>query len=445
MDADIHRDEAGLASLETLRATWERMVARREVHGRRAAVGVDGVRGETFQARLDENLREVARMLARRDADGEVAYRFGPLASRILVTATGKHRPIYVPRARDQVVLRVLTDHLAAGMRRRGIAAAPPPLRTLAQEMHRAARSGDYRYALRADIASFYPSVPHEPILAMTAELGLHRDALTLVRRLLRCEIRGQHEPRGSGAALTVGVPTGVSTSNLLGELLLARVDAALADGTLRAFRFVDDILVLARDLTALQAAETRLREALDALGLRLSESKLARVSLEVGARFVGFDVSLAGVQVCTDRIDRWVAARSRTLRNAARAIAEASSPVEAEGLVAALVLRLNRDLSGLRGHLVPQLGQAGQIAAAEALDQRVRTLLGGIFRRTGLRPTGPFRVASARDWAYRWQRSPLAARRAAERLFPLPPVASKSAPASPARGGGVSSDEPTP
>ena len=420
-DAENLHDGSSLASLPVLAATWDRLAARRASRGRRAAIGIDGVRAEVFARNLDRNLAEIARKMARRDDAGTTAYRLGPLVKRVLVTPRGKQRTVYVPRMRDQLVLRVVADTLAASMRQRGISASPPTFGRLIPQLHRAVGSGQFRYALRADVASYYASIPHALLLRELDPLSLHPDVIALIQQLLDCEIRDPLSAHGSGRRLSVGLPTGVSVANLLGELYLSGVDRELEGTGALTFRFVDDFLVLCPDLGTLEAAEQRLRAALDVRGLHISESKFSRTNLDIGAQFIGLDISLGGVSVDPERIARWATARSRMFRTGARLIAEAASRPAAEALLADLVLRVNRDLSGLTGPLVPLLALTRQDDLLESLDRLVLTALGGIFRRMGCVPSGVFRVSSAREWAHRWRESPIRARRAAQRLFSAP------------------------
>lgn len=417
-DAEVTLHGTGLASLDRLRRTWEDMQRRRSSRGRRGAVGIDGVRPEVFERALDRNLREVSRMLSRRDENGDTAYRIGPLVTRTLVTPKGQQRTVYVARARDQLVLRVVAEELAASMRQARLDTSPPPFPRLVRRLDEALSTGAYRFALRADIAACYGSIPHASLLGRLRSLPLHRDAEVLVERLLTTPVREPLSRRGSGAPLTTGVPPGVSASSLLNELYLSGVDDDLRALGLPVFRYVDDLLVLCPDLDALAAAETAARAATASRGLRLSEPKLVRANLDLGVAFVGLDLSLAGARVDATRIDRWLATRSRGIRSTARLVAAATTREDAEDRLAALIARLNRELSGEMGTLVPLVAATGQLGLLRRLDELVRTALGGMFRRLALTPTGRFRLARAAEWGFLWQRHPGRARDAARRRF---------------------------
>jgi hypothetical protein len=415
-DAEVTVHGVDLASLDRLRATWTAMQGRRAARGRRGAVGIDGVRAEVFERELERNLREISRMLARRDERGDTAYRIGPLVARTLITPKGQPRTVYVPRARDQLVLRLAAEELAAAMRREGIGTAPPTFPKLVRDLD--VTLGGHRFALRADIASCYASIPHAPLLDRLRALALPRDVFTLIERVLTAPIREPLSRAGSGATPTTGVPPGVSVSSLLNELYLSGVDEDLRALGLPFVRYVDDLLVLCPDVDALDAAEARVRASTSARELRLSEAKLVRANLDLGVPFVGLHVSLGGVRVDEGRIDRWVATRSRAIRSTARLVAAAESRAEAEDRLAELVARLNRDLSGHAGMLVPLVAATGQLDLLRRLDALLLTALGGIFRRLGIAPAGRFRLSRAADWGHRWQRSPKRAREAARRLF---------------------------
>jgi hypothetical protein len=420
-DAETPSHVPGFATPDGLARLWATLTARQSARGRGLAVGVDGVRADVFARRLDQNLREIHRKLAQRGADGRTAYRFGPLALRLLAKPGGKARPVHVPRLRDQLVLRGVAEALQTAMKARGFATAAPSQRRCAALLRRAITRRGLFHGLRVDIASFYDSVPHEPVRAAVGALDLPPDIAALVGRALEAPVRSSTSEPPPVRPAGVGLPTGLSLSSVLGELHLAPLDAALRETGVFALRYVDDLLLLAATPEALDAAHDVLSRTVAALGLGLSEPKLWKGDVRTGVRFLGMRLDGDGPHTEAPGIDRWLAKRRRTVRAFAREMD--AQPDEGARLdrFAALILTLNRDLTGVTGRLVPTVSGTGDLSPLEALDRGLRTALGGLYRRTGTRPTGRLRLASAVEWGHRWRRGPAAAREAAIRLFGLP------------------------
>ena len=126
------------------------------------------------------------------------------------------------------------------------------------------------RYLARADIAAFFPSVyTHAiPWAIHTKEVAKrHRRDKGLYGNVL--DERSRNMQRGE----TLGIPIGPATSNILSELLLHPVDAALRrDYTF--MRFIDDYRCYCVSRTEADAFIVALEDQLAEFGLQLNASK---------------------------------------------------------------------------------------------------------------------------------------------------------------------------
>jgi hypothetical protein len=137
---------------------------------------------------------------------------------------------------------------------------------------HRASVRATSRYIVRADVADFYGSIyTHAISWAVHGKEEAKRfrnDGSLLGNRLDRLVRNGQY-------GQTVGIPVGPDTSHVFGELILARVDQALAgQGCSNAFRYMDDYELGAMTLAHAEGSLADLQAALARFELSLNPRK---------------------------------------------------------------------------------------------------------------------------------------------------------------------------
>lgn len=124
-------------------------------------------------------------------------------------------------------------------------------------------RSDPHAEAWRTDVKHYFGSVDHHVLLARLGEWRCDLDAISLVTNVIREWSRG-------GLA---GLPIGPELSAVLGNALLLPVDHALEGEGQSHYRYMDDVVVVGRDLSPARLTEV-VDEALSALRLRRNEEK---------------------------------------------------------------------------------------------------------------------------------------------------------------------------
>lgn len=127
--------------------------------------------------------------------------------------------------------------------------------------------------ALMADVRDCYGSIRPEVIGAALADLGCRPGRIGSILGVLE---------RFSAAGVR-GLPVGPEPSAVLANAVLLRVDRALAGGGWRHVRWVDDVIVFARDIEGARAALATVAETLGDLGLALAPSK-TRIVVDPGS-----------------------------------------------------------------------------------------------------------------------------------------------------------------
>jgi RNA-directed DNA polymerase len=398
------------ASPERLKAVWTSICDKRRTSGRRPpATGVDGMTAVRFQRDEHQYLNEISRRLTRTDQHGSLTtYRFATLLERRISNATGNSRRIFIPRIRDQIVLRAINEELVGTMESCLPNARLPQPRQCAKSVITEARLKGRRFVGRFDIRNFFATVPHLPLVE---EIEALRLAPVIKQLLLQIIRETPHRPfltgKESDEIRSCGLPTGTSVSGQLAHLYLRTVDDTLSTiPKLTYIRFADDILIATDNLQTLNEASERLGELIHLKGLELQKDKGLLTTFEDGFEYLGFKFEGDQVFVPQKRLDRWLSKLHGIRRRFA---------VSEQGEGRLCLQALNREISGVTGRHLPYYSLADNISVYRVLDSQIRRLVGGIIRRS----TGEeIVVTGAHDWVRRYKKNfPLAAARAI-RLF---------------------------
>lgn len=260
---------------------------------RDTAPGPDGVSIRTFGQSLNCELDLLQQTLARGQYQPRVAKRIW------LAKDAGGERGIIILCVRDRVAQgavrralgTVFTSHLQACSYayRHGLGALSA-IRKLIEY-----RDSGRTWVVRGDIAKFFDSVPHQPLLQ---HLGtdLHPAALEQLRTILRL-------PTSEGDVQSIterGLVQGSPLSPLLSNIYLTPFDQAVTKPGHGPIRFADDFVIACASPTQAGQALEQAERSLAQLQLSLNDEKTRIVSFKQGFSFLGF--SFSGHRVRIDK-----------------------------------------------------------------------------------------------------------------------------------------------
>ena len=261
-----------ILSPANLRLAWE------EVASNKGAPGVDRVSIKRWRRNWEERLDELAASVRAN------TYRPSPLRRFTIPKKDGSLRSMAILTVDDRVlqraVLRVVDDYFermfldcSYGYRqRRGVRNAIPAILALRQQGR--------AWVLDADIDECFSSLDHALILEYFRQTVDDAVALNLLRLWLNA---GKNKPEQS-----IGIPLGAVLSPLLCNILLHRLDSALAGRGLRSVRYADDFCVFCRTEKEAQSAWRETEQILHVLNLRLEPAKTRIATFESGFDFLG-------------------------------------------------------------------------------------------------------------------------------------------------------------
>ena len=254
----------------TLAAAWSR------VRRNGGVAGGDGVSCALFER--DARAR-LARL--RRDLWGG-SYAPGPVRRLDIAKESGGTRPLAIPCVADRVVQTAvafaLTPVVEPGMSpasfgyRPGLGVTDAVARVV--ELRRREKRG---WVLESDVARFFETVPHRPLL----DLVDARSRDPRVTELVAAWLDGS----GMGGR---GLLQGSPLSPLLANLYLDEIDHLLDGPAARLVRYADDVVLLARRKADAEAARERAAGLLRERGLALHPDKTHVHGFKDGFWFLG-------------------------------------------------------------------------------------------------------------------------------------------------------------
>ncbi len=283
-------------SERTLQAAWQRVAKNR------GAAGVDGVSVSRFSGHASGYLKEVSEELRSGD------FRPQPVRRVHIPKAGGKTRPLGIPTVKDRIVqtaLKMVLEPIfenefhpsSYGFRPgRGCKDALREVDGLLKE--------GFTWVVDADLAGYFDSIPHGPMLSRVQEKVSDGRVLDLVRLFVENDIVEdmQHWTPSRGT------PQGAVVSPLLANLYLHPLDKLVSEEYgARIVRYADDFVILCRSQQEAMEALEVVRKWVTENGLTLHPDKTHVCNSsqpEQGFDFLGYHFSNG---------KRWVRKKSMT------------------------------------------------------------------------------------------------------------------------------------
>jgi RNA-directed DNA polymerase len=346
----------------TLALAWTK------VRSKGGAAGVDGQSLERFAARSEEYLAELARALR----DG--SYHSQPVRRVDIPKGDGGLRPLGIPAVKDRIVQAAMklviepifeVEFLETSYGFRPGRGCHDALR----EVDRLIKAG-FTHVVDADLAGYFDSIPHGPLMERVEERISDGRVLDLLRGWLKGDVM-QGMRRWTP---TAGAPQGAVISPLLANIYLHPLDARMAALGYRMVRYADDFVVLCQSREEADAALAEIRRWVDANGLVLHPDKT-----HVGdCRQPGEGFGFLGYRFEAGR--RWV--RKKSLKRFKDAIRVKTRRTRGVSL-ARIVIELNPVLKGWFGYF-----KHAYPTEFSSLDGFIRRRLRALLRKQDKRPS---------------------------------------------------------
>lgn len=262
--------------------------------------GIDGVNCAQFE---NELLPIISRSSAKSIAS---TYRFSPYLEIVKSKGRGKQpRIISKPTIRDKLVLSALKDTLH-DLYEDCIQNQLP--NTFIREIKSLLlQNKSELHYLKIDIKGFYDNLNHKILLNHCLKDIKHKGALTLIRRAIinKTVPKNYKKVNSSSYQNKVGVPQGLSISNVLAGIYMKDFDKEFEGVGLKYLRYVDDILIFSTK-EELESIEQKVEDALILIGLETND-KTEKGAISESFDYLGYQISSEKVSVREATIDRFI------------------------------------------------------------------------------------------------------------------------------------------
>ncbi|ATF54675.1 reverse transcriptase [Morganella morganii] len=307
------------------------------------AIGIDRVRPNGFE----KNHATELSLIAKKVTNG--SYNFTAYKEKLISKgAYSLPRQISIPTVRDRITLRALCESLSEIFPNAKLSLPQIVIESLKDAIN----SRQYTEFAKIDLKNFYPSIPHELIKSSIRNKIRKVEFRTLISNAIStptvCESTGSKGSVKNG----IGVPQGLSISNILAEIALQKIDEKInLIPNIWYKRYVDDILILTKPGKSAEVADAIIGK-LEHIGLSPHpiggiDSKSKVGILSEAFNFLGYEVSEKGIAIKKDSILRFESSLAKIFTAYRHALAKAKSNKDKQRAIAYCQWKLNLRITG--------------------------------------------------------------------------------------------------
>ena len=371
-----------LYSTSHLEDVWKRM-RNHPVSGtqKKLAVGIDGMRADQFETHLSNCIAEISRKVLHINDDNTSSYQFAPLLKLEKNKNGGGVRNLYIPRIRDQVVIRAMHEDIVNTSRQHNINLKLPSPAKVIESFRASITNFKDPVVLRTDIQSFYDSVPRDKVIELAVGLGLNEFTVKLLTNW--SDNLMARSPWISGKATDFkvnGLPQGLSISASLSELWATQIDNIFQE-KYHYFRYVDDIAILCESIEEATLLFQKINHEVSQLGLILSTNKTEILKLSSGVTWLGLTHLPDKIIVDQSRVDRWLKRFIKIHKNTSHKIREAKGATSSQEIIDEFLLEINSELKGKTSTRTSWYAEVEDHGQWKIMDKTIHALIRSVFR----------------------------------------------------------------
>lgn len=162
----------------------------------------------------------------------------------------------------------------------------PTGVKIATQRIREALQTGEYHYIIRADIRSYYKSIPHHKLLDDLKKTYDDPKLIQMFEEIIKNPIE---TPRGYKNAVT-GIALRGPLSQFFSAIYLKPLDDAFLNSDVTYIRYQDDVICLCKSKQQLNRCRRKMMNILHERHLKLSRKKSRMGLIANGFHFLGVD-----------------------------------------------------------------------------------------------------------------------------------------------------------
>jgi RNA-directed DNA polymerase len=263
--------------------------------------GIDGI----SSLQLEKDLHPITTKISDRALNSK--YRFSPYIEIVKSKGKGKApRIISKPTIRDKLALYALKDILHERYDTCIQKQLPNTFIRAIKTLIDKEINNDIYY-LKIDIKGFYDNLNHETLLHHCLQDIKNPNLIALIRRAIKNKTVPKNYKKSNSSKYhnSLGVPQGLSISNVLAGIYMKDFDNEFSQVGLSYFRYVDDILIFA-EKDELLVIEKEIESALSKIDLQTND-KTEKGIISKSFDYLGYQISSEKISIRESTIDRYI------------------------------------------------------------------------------------------------------------------------------------------
>lgn len=247
----------------------------------KASSGLDRVNRSIFERELDEYVA----IISRKTQNGR--YKFTPYMEKLLSKGRGKlPRVISIPTIRDKITLSILNEILTEVY---SYKIEKRLTQSIVEDIKQTVKSAEYNYLIKIDIQNFFNSIDQNILLEKINKRIKKNEIIELIKKAIQTPTIPEGKQKKVYPISTIGVPQGISISNILANIYLVDVDRKFNKYKgIKYFRYVDDILIICHSSKKNRVVKA-IKNELSDLKLTIQNDKWREGELTSGFEYLGY------------------------------------------------------------------------------------------------------------------------------------------------------------
>lgn len=265
------------------------------------SIGIDRIGNKKFETNLWNNISLIIKKVLNN------TYQFSPYRITIIPKGVNKlPRKICIPTVRDRLTLVALKEFISKKYMDNGKTTLEnKSVQVIVAEMKEFINSNEYKYYVKMDVKGFYDNIDHDILIDKLQDRIKDEKIINLIDKAVKTE---QVVEDGNRFKLDVGIPQGLSISNILANIYLNGFDLENnSKSDYKYFRYVDDIFLLCKSE---EQAKTILKKLTRRLKmqyfLEINEEKTKFGLIKNGVTYLGYRFEDGTIRVREDSIKKF-------------------------------------------------------------------------------------------------------------------------------------------